>query len=279
MDASLGAVSGQRPPLDRDRKLFPLNTKLNGLLGSTSPKQGYIEVFLQEIWPKVESDYRAMAEEIAAVCKKELDSRCIPAFVEHRVKSHKSISKSLECRELHRTKEGKGPYNNFSSIIDDLHDLIAVSTFVTESFQQKKDPNIFPANREVSRPLHIYNDVIFEIQVTSLPASLYNKIAHPLLYKDQVGPLSRGDEIVIDLAKGLALCYSHCLYYKAKLEDEQINLMRQASSGSYSDASINNLVGILPRIPGLDYPNLQPKLVLRETFQLALEGLPAHAEN
>jgi hypothetical protein len=141
-------------------------------------------------------------------------------------------------------------------------------------FTRTKKPNIFAAKREVGRswkvwfgayectnhhvtteyeednPLHFYNDVIFEIQVTSLPASLYNKIAHSLFYKDEVGPLSRGDEIVIDLTKGLALCYSLCLYYKAeKLEERQIDLMRKASSGINANSNINSLVGMLHSIP------------------------------
>ncbi|KAF5579367.1 vegetative incompatibility het-e-1 [Fusarium pseudocircinatum] len=106
-----------------------------------------------------------MAEDIAAVCKTQLDERRIPAFAEHRVKSRNSISKSLERRELHRIKEGKGPYNGFSDILDDLHglagirlvvdyprDLEAASLLITESFHSKKQPNIFTSTRESGDP-------------------------------------------------------------------------------------------------------------------------------
>ncbi|KAG5823866.1 hypothetical protein H9Q74_006016 [Fusarium xylarioides] len=314
--SSTRVASERRSSLGRSQQL-PLRTKIDDLIESSSSEQGFAEAFVQEIWSNVEADYKALAEEIVAVCKQQLDDRHIPAFAEHRVKSRSSISKSLERRELHRMMEGKGPYENFSSILEDLHDLAgirlvvdyprdleATSSLVTESFHPQKEPNVFGSNREVGRswkvwfgayectnhhvtaayeqdnPLHIYNDVIFEIQVTSLPASLYNKIAHPLLYKDEVGPLSRGDEIVIDLTKGLALCYSLCLYYKAeKLEDGQINVMRQASSGGSLDTSVDTLIGMMPSIPGLDSASIQAKPIPRKKFQLALEDLPLQSEN
>ncbi|KAF5623063.1 vegetative incompatibility het-e-1 [Fusarium sp. NRRL 52700] len=126
---------------------LPLRTKIVDLIGSSSAEQYFAEAFLQDIWPKVDLDYKAMAEDIAAVCKTQLDERRIPAFAEYRVKSRDSISKSLERRELHRIKEGKGSYNGFSDILDDLHDpagirlvvdyprgLEAASSFITESF-------------------------------------------------------------------------------------------------------------------------------------------------
>jgi hypothetical protein len=58
---------------------------------------------------------------------------------------------------------------------------------------------------------------MFEIQVTTIAEDLYNKLAHPLLYKGS--SLTRQDEIVIDMAHGNALCYALCLAY---MEDKLV---------------------------------------------------------
>ena len=60
---------------------------------------------------------------------------------------------------------------------------------------------------------------MFEIQLTTLAESLYNKFAHDLLYKGYAGHLTREDEMVIDLSHGLSLCYGLCvMYMKDRLE-------------------------------------------------------------
>ncbi|EWG38467.1 hypothetical protein FVEG_14893 [Fusarium verticillioides 7600] len=281
-------------------------------------KAGYDakEVFLKCIWPEVETYYQEMAGQLRRACQDELSSHTAPiqAVVEHRVKTRASIAKSLGRRELYREKD-LGTYKNVHEILKDLHDLVgiriivdymdhleAVSNFITTTFRQEKPPNEFRSDRKVGRlwpswfgayecknyhisanysdnnPLNVYNGVIFEIQITSLPANLYNKIAHPLLYKEEAGPLSQGDEIVIDLTKGLAYCYSLLVYFKRYklgggiLDPGDIKLMRNASSlseGPEFEASIDTLAG---KIPELDIAAGHVKQVPRETLELALES-------
>jgi hypothetical protein len=107
---------------------------------------------------------------------------------------------------------------------------------------------------------------------------MYNKIAHPLLSKEEAGPLSQGDEIVVDLTKGLAYCYSLCLYFKRYklggdvVKPSDIELLRNisSSSGELDQSSINSLAG---KIPGLDVGAGRTKNIPRESLGLVLEGL------
>ncbi|KAF4979915.1 hypothetical protein FDECE_17978 [Fusarium decemcellulare] len=116
--------------------------------------------------------------------------------------------------------------------------------------------------------------------VTTLPASLNNKIAHSLHYKKEVGALSRRDEIVIDLTKELALCYSLCLYYKTDtLESHQTQIMREVAFplGEDVELGINEFVGMLPSIMELKNADSDPKCIPKETFQVALKSLHFHS--
>ncbi|CAK7221593.1 hypothetical protein SBRCBS47491_004580, partial [Sporothrix bragantina] len=66
--------------------------------------------------------------------------------------------------------------------------------------------------------------VLFEIQVVSLPEDMYNTLAHDLLYKKLAGPLTRQDEIVLDLSHGISLCHGLVtMYFKDKLKDIDFN--------------------------------------------------------
>ncbi|CAJ0554472.1 Ff.00g129850.m01.CDS01 [Fusarium sp. VM40] len=275
------------------------------------------EVFLEQIWPKLERDYQTMSNELAKACKAELTDRSvpIPVAVEDRVKSRTSISKSLQRGEVYRNKENLGMYKDLHDILEDLHDLVGiriiveyldhlkdVSEFVTGSFNQKKKPNRFHANRKVGHlwqpwfgayecmnyhvsskfgednRLSTYNGVIFEIQVTSLPTNMYNKIAHPLLYKEEAGPLSQGEEIVVDITKGLAYCYSLCLHFKrSKLggnidKQEDIELLRNMPSDSeeLDESSISFPAG---RIPKLDVAAGRTMDIPRESLRMVLDSL------
>jgi hypothetical protein len=51
---------------------LPLRTKIDDLIGSNSAEQGFTEAFLQQIWPKVEVDYKAMAERSQQHARKSL---------------------------------------------------------------------------------------------------------------------------------------------------------------------------------------------------------------
>ncbi|KAF4460443.1 Kinesin light chain [Fusarium albosuccineum] len=231
-----------------------------------------------------------MVQELTAKCK--LVGKHIPCMIDGRAKSNKLITGSLERQELHPIRKGKGPDQfNYPS------HLKAASILVAETVSEVKDPDIFSADRQVGQSwepwfgtyecenhhvtakfedgtLDVYNDVLFEIQVTSLPASLYNKIS-PLHYKKEVGDLSRRDEIVTDHTKELALCYSLSLYYKKDtLEPHQTRIMREAAFPLDEDVDlgVNKLVGMLPSIPELNNAYSDAKCILRKTLQLAVKS-------
>lgn len=305
-----------------EEKPIPLRRRTLQLVEDSNSQNGEAgrnvkEVFLEQIWPKLERDYQRMSNELAKACKAELTDRSvpIPVAVEDRVKSRTSILKSLQRREVYRNKENLGIYKDLHDILEDLHDLVGiriiveyldhlkdVSEFVTGSFKQEKEPNRFHANRKVGHSwqpwfgayecmnyhislnygdgnrLSIYNGVLFEIQVTSLPANMYNKIAHPLLYKEEAGPLSQGEEIVVDITKGLAYCYSLCLHFKrSKLggnidKQEDIEPLRNihSASGELDESSINYLAG---RIPKLDVAAGRTMDIPRESLRMVLDSL------
>ncbi|KAH7198896.1 uncharacterized protein B0J16DRAFT_47357 [Fusarium flagelliforme] len=304
------------PQVEDSTQLSSLRLRLRGLIDEGKAGYDPKDAFIKYVWSEVEDEYQKMADELASVCKAELTRRNVPATVESRVKSRDSIAKSLDRREIYRQKIDEGFYENIHEILHDLHDLVgiriivdyldhldAVSEFVTGTFHQERDPNIFSASRKVGQswntwfgayecknyhisakytednPLSYYNGVIFEIQITSLPANLYNKIAHPLLYKGEAGELSQGDEIVIDLTKGLAFCYSLCTYYKRhKLEGKaidtyEIELMQKVSSASEGpqfESSIGRLAEMIPGVAGTD---TKGKFIPRETLELVLKSL------
>jgi len=275
------------------------------------------EAFVNHVWPEVENDYQGMADELAKLCKEELSIRKVPAAVESRIKSRDSIAKSLERREIYRQARSEEPYKDIREILLDLHDLVGIriivdyidqiktaTDFITGTFHKEKDPNVFSANRKAGRSwtswfgayectnhhvsakyaessnLSCYNGVIFEIQVTSLPANLYNRIAHPLLYKGEAGELSQGDEIVIDLTRGLAFCYSLCTYYKRyKLNeekcigDDEMELLRNASSTTEGPVFMSSISDLAGRIPGVDTAKIKGKSIPRERLEMVLESL------
>ena len=104
-----------------------------------------------------------------------------------------------------------------------------------------------------------YAGVLFEIQVTTMAESLYNKLAHPLLYKASRCGLSRKDEMIIDMGHGAALLYwitVACM--EKRLEDnseETVQTNRFPQSVRYlagHEGTVKNLdavVGATPDIP------------------------------
>ena len=312
---TMALARGSRPP-EHSHKSASLRSWIADLIDKSRPEIDPKEGFIMSVWSQVEDDYHKMADELATACREELSNRSIPAAVESRVKSRGSIAKSLDRRELYRQTRKEEPYRNIHEILQDLHDLVgiriivdyvnhieATTTFVTTTFRKEKESNVFSANRKVGHswkawfgayectnhhvsavygehnPLSHYNGVIFEIQITSLPANLYNKIAHPLLYKEEAGDLSQGDEIVIDLTKGLAFCYSLCTYYKrhkldGKLVDtNDLELMQKASSSLEGPEFMSSISELAGRIPDVDATEIKGKSIPRERLEMVLESL------
>ena len=244
----------------------PLRSRIQRMIRDASrnetPKASFIEV----IWPALEEEYGAMVQELIKYCDRQLHDNGIPAKIEGRAKSLLSIEKSIERREKHRLEQHKNAYQNIREIFDDLHDLAGirivvdypsdidtVEQFIKHTFQPMGDPNIFSSDRKVGRSwkpwfgaykscnyrvklksktvdaLQSYCNVLFEVQITSLPESLYNRLAHPLLYKKPPGSITRKEEMVVDMSHGLALCYSICLLcMQDKLDDPSKILGQQA---------------------------------------------------
>ncbi|KPA36012.1 hypothetical protein FLAG1_11243 [Fusarium langsethiae] len=201
---------------------------------------------------------------------------------------------------------------NFNELLSEVHDLAGIRIMVdlphnleatssligaTKAFLAKEDPIEFKANRTVGKlwqhwfgayecvnhhvtaqfpahdPLQCYNDVLFEIQVTTVAASLYSKIAHPLHYKNQAGELSRGDEIVVDFTRGLSLCYYLCLYYNDdKLSAGDIEFMRRHASinqGKRSESMLEDSGMMLPGLTELQRKDVKdvPASMLQRTLE------------
>ncbi|CAG9988819.1 unnamed protein product [Clonostachys byssicola] len=237
----------------RQKRLHSKIDRLVSTISGTTLKS----TFLHDVWPRLKGDYELMVSNLIAHCEKLVEERNISAKVDGRVKAAQSIDKTLDRRLQHRIENKLGDYTSVKEIFHDMHDLAGIrivvdypsqlelaNKLIEETFEQAKKPSIFKKERSVGKrwdawfgayqsknhhvyikegtqgTLEAYRDVIFEVQLTSLPESLYNKLAHPLLYKQQAGPLSSGDEMVIDLSHGLALCYSICLLYaQDKLEN------------------------------------------------------------
>ncbi|KAM0228716.1 hypothetical protein ACHAP5_011867, partial [Fusarium lateritium] len=237
-----------------------------------SPK----EAFLERVWPELRESYILMVQALEALWKSYLEEEQIAADVRGRVKSTTSVRKSLERREKDRIEITKEPYKTIDEIFQDVHDLAGiriivdfaphinkVKELINKTFQKTKEPSLWLSNRlakdvweEIFGAYEGYNypvkfdttlhdsmkqycNVTVEIQVTSIAEALYNRLAHPLLYKSASKPLSRTEKGVIALSHGLALCYSVCLLImqprleeasqKLKENPELLDTMREAA--------------------------------------------------
>ncbi|KAF9762318.1 hypothetical protein IL306_003465 [Fusarium sp. DS 682] len=216
----------------RDR----IDTKLQNVRADIPPNVAFIG-----IWQDVKTDYESMRQVINQYLSRLVDEKGVRATVYSRTKTVVSISKSINRRN--DSKPDGNKYHSPQQIFNDLHDLVGfrivadypsgleMSYELIETRFQKEKYNSFPSNREVgqnwqprfgayetrnylvrlasgcSEELAIYDGVLFEIQVTTMAESLYNKLAHPLLYKASQGPLSRNEEMIIDMGHGAALLY------------------------------------------------------------------------
>ncbi|KAL3602932.1 hypothetical protein FPOAC2_07249 [Fusarium poae] len=203
------------------------------------PTQPAKHVFF-EVWQRLKPEYEAMHQALNQHLSRQLEENSIRATLHGRVKKDDSISKSIDRRQEFHGKE----YDNPGLIRNAIHDLIGFRIVVdypsglNQSYQLIKKRfsiegvNTFSSDREVGvlwKPrfgayegrnfqvrmspdksngeLSAYYEVLFEVQVTSIAESLYNRLAHPLHYKKSSGTLSRQDEMIIDMSHGLSLCY------------------------------------------------------------------------
>ncbi|KAK3369256.1 hypothetical protein B0T24DRAFT_557176, partial [Lasiosphaeria ovina] len=204
--------------------------------------------FVNDIWPKLQNEYDTMKERLEEFCKDALKRNAIHCQVKSRTKDAGSIKKSLDRREKALWEQKQQRFESLFDIFRNIHDLVGLRiilefaddmeraiSFIKESFQKEEEPVIFLPGRDVGRfwktrfgayqtrnyrvslqngkceALSRFYGVMFEIQVTTIAEDLYNKLAHPLLYKGS--SLTRQEEIVLDIAHGNALCYALSLAY------------------------------------------------------------------
>ncbi|KAF5694888.1 vegetative incompatibility het-e-1 [Fusarium globosum] len=207
-----------------------IDTGVQNVRADCSPKVAFIEV-----WQDIKADYEIMRKVVHQHLSCLLDENSIRATVASRTKTLESISKSIDRRD--DSKPDGQKHQSPRQIFDDLHDLVGFRVVVDypsglersydlieARFKMEKFNN-FPSTRAVGQywkprfgayetrnylvrlasdcsiELAIYADILFEIQVTTMAESLYNKLAHPLFYKASQGPLSRKDEMIIDMGR------------------------------------------------------------------------------
>lgn len=114
---------------------------------------------------------------------------------------------------------------------------------------------------------------MFEIQLTDIAESLYNRFAHSLLYKKSSGGLCRQDEIVIDMTHGISLLYSLCLVYmqdrlEGSARDSDVNnKLRGALRRAEGEGNLDTLMETIPKIPGSDVQNRMISSVGRSSLK------------
>ncbi|KAK3305060.1 uncharacterized protein B0T15DRAFT_188014 [Chaetomium strumarium] len=237
---------------DGDVPNQPLWTKRDQMIRA-SINPDFRGAFFHDIWPALQSEYKVMMRGLKEFCENALKHEGIAGQVTGRIKTVDSIQKSLDRREKARGEQNQ--FKSLSDIFHEIHDLVGLRIvlefpddmeravgFIKKGFREEREPAIFRPDREVGRfwktwfgayqtrnyrlsledgncgTLSQFCNVMFEIQLTTIAESLYNRIAHPLLYKFSSGPHTRQDEIVMDMSHGISLCYTLCLMYmKEKL--------------------------------------------------------------
>lgn len=229
----------------------PLRARIDRIIRETPvPDPKY--AFIHDIWPVLRGEYETMMRGLKELCENILQQNTEPIACQvlGRTKAMESIRKSLDRREKHLWEQQQKRFESLSDIFRELHDLVGLRIvlefpddmerairFVQETFREEKAPVVFSPEREVgqswktwfgayqtrnhrvslkngsSGSLSRFCGVMFEVQLTTMAENLYNRLAHPLLYKDSSGPLTRQDEMVIDMSHGLSLCYTLCLMY------------------------------------------------------------------
>ncbi|EKJ71637.1 hypothetical protein FPSE_08083 [Fusarium pseudograminearum CS3096] len=247
-----------------------------------------------DVWRRLKPEYEAMHQALNQYLNRQLEESSIRATLYSRLKKDDSISKSIDRREQHWGTT----YDSPKLILDGIHDLVGFRIIVDypsgldQSYQLIKNHfsvegiNTFSTDRDVGvlwKPrfgayegknfqvrmspdkhntgLSVYYEVLFEIQVTSIAESLYNRLAHPLHYKKSSGTLSRQDEMIIDMSHGLSLCYwitiacmEETLEGKSGIGDQTSPLPHTVRKIAGHDADdtlddLDDLVKITPEIP------------------------------
>ncbi|CAI4218649.1 unnamed protein product [Parascedosporium putredinis] len=227
----------------------PLWAKVDQIIRSTGQNTAFRETFVNDIWPRLRSEYEVMVEFFRDYCRERLRQMGIHCEVHGRAKVQESVKKSLQRREDHLWRNEQKRYSSLHDIFDDIHDLAGIRivltypgdlnraiSFIKQGFQTIGRETIFGPNRDVGKfwkpwfgtyetrnyrvkltgedgALCRFSDVLFEIQLTTFSNDLYNKLAHPFLYKGSAGPLTRQEEIVIDMSRGISHLYGLCLVY------------------------------------------------------------------
>ncbi|KAI1092369.1 hypothetical protein F5B19DRAFT_492417 [Rostrohypoxylon terebratum] len=235
--------------------------------------------FYTEIWPNIYPAYQKLVDELVRYCCRELKKKGIDCLVLGRVKTAESIQKSLDRREQHRGK----PFESLQEIFDAMHDLAgsliaiqyaddleAVNQLISETFRATKPPNHWTRDRQPGQlwdsrfgsyeshnhhvTLEEISDqptVTFEIQITTQSNLTYNSFAHDWCYKGANGPMTRGDEMVMDMLHGAAIIVEVGGQYMRERQEENYNLVqaiklsRGAEEKQLDSGNLNLLLGKL----------------------------------
>ncbi|KAF7538386.1 hypothetical protein G7054_g2963 [Neopestalotiopsis clavispora] len=217
---------------------------------SSSPQDSSVPktAFCTETWPNLHPDYERLVNEVVRYFRAELGKRRFDCLVLGRVKSAESVQKSLDRREQHRGK----PYSGLEDIFGTMHDLAgsliivqyardmaAVNDLISKNFRAIKPPTHWSHERQPGEfwdsrfgnyeshnhhvTLKTISDlpaITFEVQVTTCSDFMYNRIAHDWFYKKARGPMSRKDEMVMDMLHGAATVFGIGAEYMKEREQE-----------------------------------------------------------
>lgn len=257
---------------------IPLQSRISSAINNAQPTDSPIDAFIN-IWPKLEGDYAMMVDALIKYCEDQLHKKQINCDVSGRPKRLDSIRKSAARRETHQNKR----YSSVKEIFNTVHDLAGirivvevpssiktVTEFIQDTFHKAGEPSNFTSDRKISDTwapwfgayqatnhrvkvkvgtvdvLSPFQDVLFEIQLTTLSEQLYNKAAHDWIYKKSHGPLTRRDEILIDMLHGAALIYSLGMVYLQDGEKSVDSKLIDGMKEAYSKDDPETLVKMLP---------------------------------
>ncbi|KAF3009066.1 hypothetical protein E8E14_007232 [Neopestalotiopsis sp. 37M] len=204
--------------------------------------------FCSETWPGLQSSYERLVNEVVRYFRAELGKRKFDCLVLGRVKSAESVQKSLDRREKHRGKSYSGLEDIFMTvhdlagsliIVQYARDLETVNGLISHHFRAIKPPTHWSCERQPGElwdsrfgsyesynhhvTLKMMSDlpvITFEVQVTTCSDFMYNRIAHDWFYKKARGPMSRKDEMVMDMLHGAAAVFGIGAEYMKEREQE-----------------------------------------------------------
>lgn len=230
------AVRPGSSPLEPESGLKKINDELAGKWDKQVDAEQY---FFEKMWPTVRPEYQKLEEHVATSIANGLATHpgkpSVALPIEHRIKSDDSIKSSIRRRKLKLQHGGPG------SILEGIHDLVGfriivessedlgpVKKFIATNFDEAKPPTHFsrdlPRNSSDSKPqpefgnyqswnyrLFLksstghkrFENVVFEVQLTTLAEALFNIYNHPLVYKQVSGPLSSEHGRLMDIFHGL----------------------------------------------------------------------------